>query len=160
MVAYVPVPSALVKNPDARRVIEEALFPRLCDRPDPSLAWLLDDRHRLRWQPGVPEVPDNYAVYSSHRRAWIYYLGMNHGRGGEPRILATRGDLVLLGTAHGVVLTNPARNRHAWIFVTEQSEAKLRIPSVQSARFDGQTAVIETLAGTVRIDLRSGAVLP
>lgn len=42
----------------------------------------------------------------------------------------------------------------------ELNEAKLRVPSVQSARFDGQTAVIETLAGPVRIDLRSGAVLP
>lgn len=163
MIAYMQVPDALAANPEARRVVEEALFPRLCESPDPSLAWLLEDRHRLRWETGPPELPGNYAVYSTrHNRAvWTYYLGMNHDRGGDaPRVLATRGDLVLLGTAHGVILTNPARTRHAWILVTRKSEEKLRLPSVQGARFDGQTVVVETLAGPVRIDLRNGSVLP
>jgi len=83
---------------------------------------------------------------------------------------------VLLGTAHGVILTNPDRSRHTWIYVYEGDlDVKLRFPSIGSARLDGETAIIrlnwsrlvpdasspegekrETLQ--VRVNLNTGAI--
>ncbi|MGH6890835.1 MAG: hypothetical protein ACREEP_01115, partial [Dongiaceae bacterium] len=61
----------------------------------------------------------------------------------EPVELARQGDRVLLGTAHGVLLTNPKRSRPTWIYVYEGDLGmKLRLPSIGSARLNGDTAII------------------
>lgn len=59
-----PVPRELLdpRHRAALPWIEEALFPRICASPDPSLAWLLDPKKRLTWIQGPPEMPDFYAV--------------------------------------------------------------------------------------------------
>ena len=201
MTAVNPVPKELL-NPRHRGAlawIEEALFDRICAIPDPSLAWLLDSTKRLRWIEGPPEIPGSYAIRLPVRRVaglikkayvsvekldpngevWLFYGGGVHGyppaeKG--PVELARRGDRVLLGTAHGVILTNPKRSRHTWIYVYEGDlDMKLRFPSIGSARLDGETAIIrlnwsrlvpdasspegekrETLQ--VRVNLNTGAI--
>jgi len=97
---------------------------------------------------------------------WLFYGGHVHGyppaeKG--PVELAREGDRVLLGTAHGVILTNPQRSRHAWIYVYAGNlDMKLRFSSIAGARFQGDTAAI-TLTGwtrlsQVRVNLNTGAI--
>jgi hypothetical protein len=172
----VPTPLAEPRHRAARDLIEEALFHRICAAPDPSLEWLLrgDGDKALHWTPGPPVLPDTYVV----RRAgadgeeWLWYGGHNHayreGKGPvPPRELARLGQRVLLGTPHGVILTDPGHTRHAWVYVSTP-EHKLRWPSVLGARLVGDTAVVRLSRGdgylqdegsrTVRIDLTTGAV--
>lgn len=182
-----PVPKELLdpRHRGALAWIEEALFGRICASPDPSLAWLLDSTKRLRWIEGPPEIPGSYAIRLPARRVaglikkaympvekldpkgevWLFYGGHVHDyppaeKG--PVELAREGDRVLLGTAHGVILTNPQRSRHAWIYVYAGGHMKLRLPSIGSARLDGETAII-TLTGwtrmpQVRVNLETGAI--
>ena len=148
--------------------------------PDPSLTWLLDRTKRLTWMEGPPEMPGPYAIRLPARRVgglldaayegeridpdgevWLFYAGGVHAYG-EMVELARKGDRVLLGTAHGVILTNPKRSRHAWIYVYEGGDVKLRLPSIAGARLQGDTAVI-TLKGwtrptQVRVNVKTGAL--
>ncbi|MGH9364325.1 MAG: hypothetical protein ACRD1B_03545 [Thermoanaerobaculia bacterium] len=142
-------------------------------------------------------MPDSYAIRLPASRAaalltaahmmegptdpegevWLYYAGGVHtDQDSEPVELARQGDRVLLGTAHGVILTNPKRSRHTWIYVYEGDlGVKLRLPSIGRARLDGDSAFIrlkwsrlvpddsspegerrETLQ--VRVNLNTGAV--
>lgn len=75
-----------------------------------------------------------------------------------------------------MILSNPARSKHAWVYAYEGDfEVKLRVPSIGSARLDGETAIItlkrsrldpddsspegkkpETLQ--VRVNLNTGAI--
>lgn len=110
-------------------------------------------------------------------QVWLFYAGGVHGDSPAekgPIELAREGDRVLLGTAHGVILTNPERSRHAWIYVypgdggdaaidLPASLAKLRFPSIAEARIEGDTAII-TLKGwrrpsQVRVNLKTGTIL-
>lgn len=145
--------------------VEEALFKRICTAPDPSLAWLLDPEKRLAWIQGPPHMPDPYAIRLPAGRVpqtlkassgleqlgptghvWLFYAGGVHAfppadRG--PVELARDGDRVLLGTAHGVILADVQRSRHAWIYVHEgDMGTKLRFASIAGARFEGDAAVI------------------
>ncbi len=199
--AVSPVPKELLdpRHRAALGWIEEALFGRVCALPDPSLAWLLDPAKRLNWIPGPPGIPDPYAIRLPARRvaraikeayvpvekldltgeAWLYYAGGVHAyppAGQGPVELARQGDRVLLGTAHGVILTNPKRSRHAWIYVHAGNlGVKLRFPSIGSARLDGDTAIIRligyrlhpddslaerkaTKSRQVRVNLKTGAI--
>jgi hypothetical protein len=77
--------------------------------------------------------------------------------------LARRGDQVLLGTSHGVILTDPQRTQHAWIYVSRGGGAnKIRIPSIRGAEIKGNLAIIRLEEGTragplvVRVDLTTG----
>lgn len=173
----------------AREAVAAALFGTVCRAPDASLAWLLDGR-TLRWQNGPPELPDNYMIESANltmaptragrwpeaeiqlprNPAWIGYLGVNHRRadsGSELsasfKVLAERPGQQLLGTAHGVVLVDTERNRHAWLYVQAGGQ-KLRWPTLTGARFDGQRALITVELGVamrkglVAVDLASGRV--
>jgi len=165
--------------------IEEALFGRICTSPEPSLAWLLDERKQLTWIEGPLEIPEHYAIRLPARRAagllrvayvpaeasggkidldgevWLFYAGGVHGYGGMVE-LARHGDRVLLGTAHGVILTNPKRSRHAWIYVhSGELDMKLRFPSIAKARLQGDTAIITLRMsglGPVRVNLNTGAI--
>jgi hypothetical protein len=198
--AVSPVPKKLLdpRHRGALEWIEDALFGRVCTIPDPSLAWLLDPAKRLTWIAGPPEMPDHYAIRLPVSRvpraikesyapveeldvsgeAWLSYAGGVHGYPPAeqgPVELASQGDRVLLGTAHGVILTNRNRSRHAWIYVHGGNlGVKLRFPSIASARLDGDTATIR-LTGfrlpdnssaepqgpeslRVRVNLRTGAI--
>lgn len=95
--------------------------------------------------------------------------------------LARRGSRVLLGTAHGVILTNPERSKHAWIYVYPgNGEFKLRFSSIAGAQLQGDTAIVTLNKNTsldsnrlpdlpasrkqskplqVRINLTTGAIL-
>lgn len=186
----VAVPPALLeaRHQGARELMEEALFGRVCTQPDPSLAWLLEPRKHLRWIAGPSVLPDTYVL----RRPggddviceadgkpgrsgphWLWYGGHNHAyRGGEgprePVVLAQAGPRVLLGTPHGVILTDPRRSRHAWVYVS-RGQHKLRWPSVLKARIEGPIAVITLSRGDgylvesgtreVRVNLETGAPL-
>ena len=199
--AVSPVPKQLLdpRHRAALAWIEEVLFSRVCTIPDPSLAWLLAPAKRLVWIPGPPEMPDHYAIRLLVSRmprmikesytpveeldlsgeAWLAYAGGVHGYppGQQgPVELSRQGDRVLLGTAHGVILTNRKRSRHAWIYVHGGNRGvKLRFPSIGNARLDGDTATIrltgfrlspdDSLAERegseslqVRVNLRTGAI--
>lgn len=196
IVNFSPVPKELLDphNRAALAWIEEALFDRICEAPDPSLAWLLDPTKRLTWTDGPPKMPGFYAIRlpvsrlaGSLREAafagpgdvervvdpggevWLAYAGHTHsypGRDGRARPvgLAREGDRVLLGTAHGVILTDLKRSRHAWIYVFEGGGDKLRNASIAGAHFDGDTAVIrlerssDSNPSLVHINLTTGAV--
>lgn len=171
-VTEVPIPEAL-RGPEraaAREAVEDALFHTTCATADPSLAWLLDGAHRLRWHPGAPTMPETYAVPLKSGKAWVQSLGENHRRtarngdlDGTFRLLDAGDSLKLLGTAHGVVLRDDKRDRYAWIFVQPGGQ-KLRWPTIVGARFDGDSALIDVelagadLRGLVRVELSSGRV--
>jgi hypothetical protein len=167
MVHTMEVPASL-RGPGRRRaleLVEEALFGRICDRADPSLAWLLASRKRLLWIDGVPRVPASYTVRLAGSRLsalvkgnvaletavfplggdelWITYAGGVHGA--APRELVREGEGVILGTAHGVIATDPRQSKHAWIYVHQDPEAKqkLRTPSILGARIHGPEVVID-----------------
>jgi hypothetical protein len=154
----------------AREQIEDALFGTVCPGPDPSLERLLGSGAPLRWISGPPVLPGTYALRRDDE--WLNYLGHNHayrmGRGPvEPVVLARRGRKVLLGTPHAVILTDPERAQHAWLYVS-RPEHMLRFPSVIAARFHGTDAAITLSRGDgfrpdpgtrlVRVDLRTGRV--
>ena len=198
-----PVPKELLdlRHHPALVWIEEALFQRICKVPDPSLAWLLDTTKKLVWIEGPPKMPDFYAIRIPVRRlagaalerlkntegtvdpdgeVWITYAGHVHaypGRDGsaKPVVLAQKGDRVLLGTAHGVILTNPSRSKYAWIYVSKGGD-KLRYPSIAGGWFQGDTAIItlvkplsdsdssptetkKSKQPQVRVNLKTGRVL-
>lgn len=193
-----PVPKELLdpRHRGALVWIEEALFDQICTLPDPSLAWLLDFTKRLTWIEGPPDLPGSYAMRLPARRVaalrdvayvedeidpmgevWLFYGGGVHGyppaeKG--PVELARRKDRVLLGTAHGVILTNPEQSRHAWLYVNPgdggdileglpSSLSKLRFPGITGARIEGDTAVIRLKSwkrpSQVRVNLNTGAIL-
>jgi hypothetical protein len=174
MVMDTPVPAALLLpgRECALALTERLAFGRMEAQPDPSLAWLLAATKSLQWNDGPPRTPESYTVRvrAGDGAHWISYNGGVHTRrlGGEPRppaVLAQRGESVLLGTFHGVILTNPARSRHAWIYVYPGGDQKLRWPSIRAARIAGSTAVIslephdsEGPPRTVRVDLATGRV--
>ena len=147
--------------------------------PDPSLTWLLESPKRLHWVDGPAILPKTYTVRDLERGVWITYKGHNHSAQpatlttpskGEtkrriPRGLDAEADRVLLGTNHGVLLTDRSRSRHAWIYVFPGGH-KLRWPSVVGARLEGDVAVIEvelrdglTERHEVRVDLDTGRLL-
>jgi hypothetical protein len=78
-------------------------------------------------------------------------------------VLDQKGNYVLLGTSHGVILTDPERSKHAWIYIFPGG-AKLRWPSIKSARIEGETAIVqlekdpseEQRTAQVRINLNNG----
>lgn len=204
IIAINPVPKEL-RNPshhDTLAWIEDALFPRVCASPDPSLAWLLAPQKRLSWAEGFPQMPTHYALRLLARRVvalqsatnvsgenldpdgevWLFYAGGVHTMNASKLVeLARKGSRVLLGTAHGVILTNPERSKHAWIYVYPgNGESKLRFPSITGAHLQGDTAIITLNKNTsldpdrlpdlqarrkeskplqVRINLTTGAIL-
>ena len=204
MIAIDPVPKELLnpRHRDTLAWIEEALFQRVCGGPDPSLAWLLAPQKRLSWIAGSPQMPTHYAMRLLARRVaglpsmanvtgepidpdgevWLFYAGGVHAMNAYKLVeLARKGERVLLGSAHGVILTNPERSKHAWIYVySGNGEVKLRIPSIAGAQLQGDTAIItlnkktsldpdrlpdlqakrkESKPLQVRINLTTGAIL-
>jgi hypothetical protein len=171
-VSWTAIPDKLIE-PEYRcalRVVEEVLFHGVSNHIDPSLKWLLQEKKNLRWIKGPLVVPQTYTVRvkTSNGRKWISYLGHNHSyrRGNgpyKPVVLAKKGGYVLLGTTHGVILTDPERSRHAWIYIFPGG-AKLRLPSVKSAKIEGKTAIVQLekdppggqRAAQVRINLNNG----
>ena len=99
---YTPVPEGLSGRRQAalRKAVEDAVFEVICDGPEPSLEWLLEEQHALRWHPGRPKLPDYYVLYSEARglraravdredrrsklpgAVWVSYSGHNHRRTG------------------------------------------------------------------------------
>ncbi len=177
IIAIDPVPKELLnpRHRDTLAWIEDALFPRVCESPDPSLAWLLAPQKRLNWIEGSPQMPTQYAMRVLARRVaalpgvanvsretidvdgevWLFYAGGVHTMNAYKLVeLARKGSRVLLGTAHGVILTNPERSKHAWIYVHPgNGEVKLRSPSIAGAQLHGDTAII-TLNKNVDPDLQ------
>lgn len=182
LTGVIVAPDEAITDERIRRFLEDALSRTICDGSDPSLAWLRDPSHALRFVPGPPRLPTSYLLFSTRpsdlaraadaefgsddaKAVWVSYLGSNHGRGNihqmnqPPRVLARSAGRVLLGTAHGVILTDDKRSRHAWLYVNEEPGHKLRFPSIRRARFAGGVAVIETSSGTVRVQLSTGAIV-
>ena len=154
----------------ALRLVEDVLFHGVSNRVDPSLQWLLEKKKHLRWIKGPPVLPQTYTVRvkTSNGGNWISYLGHNHsyrlGKGPyKPVVLDKKGKYILLGTSHGVMLTDLERSRYAWIYIYPGG-AKLRWPSIKGARIWGETAIVQLendpLGGErdtqVRINLKSG----
>jgi len=171
-VSWTAIPDKLIepKYRCALRVVEEVLFHGVSDKIDPSLEWLLEKKKHLRWVEGPPVLPQTYTVRvkTSNGGNWISYLGHNHSyRGGKgpykPIVLDQKGNYVLLGTSHGVILTDPERSKHAWIYIFP-GRAKLRWPSIKSAQIWGETAIVqlekdpseEQRTAKVRINLNNG----
>jgi hypothetical protein len=175
MVTETPVPQELLR-PGRECVLaltERLAFGGVAEAPDPSLAWLMAGTKTLRWIEGPPRLPESYTlrVREGAGAKWISYHGAAHGSrfGQKPRppvVLARRGDRLLLGTFHGVMLANRARTRYAWIYVHPGGDRKLREPSIRGARFVGAKAVIlvepsdlQDPPGEVEVDLTSGRLL-
>lgn len=133
----------------ALRSVEELLFHGVSDHIDPSLMWLLEKKKHLRWIKGPPVLPRTYTirVKTSDRVKWISYLGHNHsyrrGKGPyKPVVLTRKGNYVILGTSHGVILTDSELTKHAWLYIFPGG-ARLRWPSIKSARIEGETAIVQ-----------------
>lgn len=114
------------------KVIEGALFGRVCDRPDPSLQLLIDDT--IRWVQGPPELPPDYVVREEGR--WRFYNGDAHRSKGSlpvtyPRPITEVSGLAVVSTGQGVIAERAGA--HAWLFVS-RNHVKLRWPSEFSAR--------------------------
>lgn len=164
MAAYNPVPPSLVADPALRQAFENALHTQVCLHADPSLERLLDPKGPLRWYPGTPVLPQNYTLYVddpiqlralkrrgvgvSSGAVWLTYLGFNHSRQATagphknrppPHVLDRHGNVVLLGTAHGVVVQKDGR--FAWVYV-HPGGSKLRRPSIDGATFAKDTVRI------------------
>lgn len=173
-----PVPEALrgKANEARRRVVEEAAFDTICTQPDPSLARLLSPDERLRWLPGVPEMPQSYALFveppAPGEPYWIEYLGMNHRRLTEDALseqlerIERKGNLELLRSGHGAVVVDLERKVYAWVYVFAGGR-KLRWPSVIGGKLEEGAVTLEIdrpVIGesreSVRIDLASGSVRP
>ncbi|HUM11978.1 MAG TPA: hypothetical protein VLT82_13615 [Myxococcaceae bacterium] len=62
----VPVPPALLepRRAAALQAVNEVLNMVVCERPDPSLAWLLAESRTLAWVPGPPRLPESYGIVS------------------------------------------------------------------------------------------------
>ncbi len=126
----VPFPEG--SNAAEWKVLEEALFGRICDRPDPSLQLLIDDQ--VRWHEGPPLLPPDYAVRDGEQ--WRVYDGDSHESKGSlpvtyPRPLTETEQVAVLATGQGVIAQRDGA--HAWLFVT-QHHARLRWPSEFTAR--------------------------
>lgn len=150
MISREAVPARLVGLADVRRAVELALFDRVCDVPDPSLALVLAGTPA--WSAGQPTLVSSYAVLVGNE--WIVYAALNHRRTakldltGGFRNAARQGSLVLLTTAHGAVVVDERNDRHSWVFVIESAKRKLRFPSVTKAELRGDRALI-TVDGVV-----------
>lgn len=176
MWATTAVPDEAIANAPLRRFIEEALAPIICDHPDGALDRLLRVSAPLRFIEGPPYQFKNYLVYSTDpeatslsvdigerapRGVWIDYVHAYDeppGNEGGPafRVLAQRGDQVLLGSAHGVVLTDARRTRHAWLWVTLARVRDLQHTRIRAARFAGDYVIIDADYTRVRVHLKTG----
>jgi hypothetical protein len=168
------IPPKLIK-PKYRcvlKIFEKLLFHKISNHVDPSLEWLLEGKKHLRWVKGPPVLPETYTIRikTPSGAKWVSYLGLNHsyrlGRGPyKPVVLTQKGEHVILGTSHGVILTDPKRTKHAWIYIY-QGGAKLRWPSIKSAQIVGETAIVQLEKdpsggprnSQVRIDLNTGRI--
>ena len=189
----VPVPPELLGP--SRKAAREAVPARsptlVCDKPDPSLAWLLESTHTLTWNAGRPVFPETYVLLSTDpavlaksrdwmtresdeeppmpEAVWLWYGGWNHRRSETDaerkdfRTLATQKDVQLLATAHGVVLVDTKKNRHAWIYVQHGGQ-KLRMPTITGGKLTESEAVIDVRLGqvqkrgVVRVNVTTGAI--
>jgi hypothetical protein len=155
MITRQAVPARLVQLPGVRRAVELALFDRVCDAPDPSLARVLTGSPA--WLPGRPALVDNYTVRVGDE--WVSYAAVNHKRTGKLDLSggfterARRGSLVLVTTAHGVVLVDERGDRYSWLFVIEHASRKLRFPSITDARFRGAKATIKVDGKVIDVSL-------
>jgi hypothetical protein len=64
LVSRTTIPEAL-RAPEqacALALVERVLFGRVTEMPDPSLAWLLQQKKTLRWIPGPVDTPPSYAL--------------------------------------------------------------------------------------------------
>ena len=179
-----PVPDDVYQSEALRRGVENLLFRRVCTGWD-SLLRFLSSEPSVRWESGPPPTPtgrpprsDSYTAYVADsstlgrvlqmtpegRRfqgpVWVNVLGQF----GRLRELGRRGDVVLVATDHSVLLTNPERTRHAWLYVFDGSmhEAKLRFRSIDAAHFRGGLVDIHiaheqgAIDCTVTVDLSTG----
>jgi hypothetical protein len=166
MLSATAVPPELLASGMERalQAVEAALFGCVCKNPDPSLAWLLEKQHSLRWKAGLSSLPDNYTLRQEGE--WLSYAGGTHQ---EIVPLATDPGTgyVLARTAHGVLLIDEKGSRHAWLYVTRDGGGqKLRFPTVVGGRLEDGRAVIRLSheqafygtygCGLLRIDLRDG----
>lgn len=169
LVGFLEVPKAL-RRPGrecARGLVEKALFGGVRPQADPSLVWLLDARHRLRWIPGPPRLPGCYTIRTGD--SWTTYRGCRLEASGEkgqkpPWELARDHDRVLYGMRWAVVLFDAARSRHAWLTV----QTDLKRDRVVSARFDPAGVLVElerwdeaglrVRRSGLTVDLETGAV--
>jgi hypothetical protein len=166
MVSATAVPPELLAPGMERalQAVEAALFGCVCKNPEPSLAWLLEKQHSLRWNAGLSSLPDNYTLRQEGE--WLSYAGSTHK---EIVPLATDPGTgyVLARTAHGVLLIDEKGSRHAWLYVARNGGGqKLRFPTVVGGRLDKNQAVIRLShefafygnyeCGLLRIDLRDG----
>lgn len=149
----------------ALQAVEDALFGCVCEKPDPSLSWLLE-KPSVRWTPGPPSLPGAYTVRKAEE--WLSYAGGTHQ---EIVRLATdpRTGYVLARTAHGVLMIDEKGGRHAWLYVTSDGGGqKLRFPMVVDGRIEDGWAVVRLSreqafygtygCGLLRIDLRDGTL--
>ncbi len=171
MVQRIPVP-AVLQGPERaawRAPFEQELLRRRCPEPSPGHRWLVDPASRSRWVAGEPVLPFLHGVYDSESEAWSLYLGHTHTMdpppvGRWPVEDEVRGDLHLLRTQHGVLVRDAALGAYRWLYVSEVSGRKLRLPTVALSGFDGDAVVVEVhgepgRARTFRrVDLRTGAV--
>lgn len=158
----------------ALRFIEEARFRGvpIADAPDES--WLRLQAQRsvkrgrpapLRWLAGPPVMPETWVLRTP--TVWRLYLGQWHGwRKPEPWVAAEDGDRVVMATAHGLILTDAARSRHAWLYVLDQPVEKLAAPTVGRVQLErGAVSFVfftneveAPLQRWVRISLEDGSV--
>jgi hypothetical protein len=174
MVSATPMPPDLLAAGMERalQAVEAALFGCVCEKPEPSFAWLLEKQHSLRWVAGPPSLPDNYTLRRMGEKMgektgeWLSYAGGTH-RDIERLATDPRTGYVLARTAHGVLLIDEKGSRHAWLYVLRDGGGqKLRFPTVVGGRLEDGRAVVRLSheqafygtygCGLLRIDLSDG----
>lgn len=178
------VPEEVATSLPLRHAMENVLFDKLCDAPDATFAWLTSEEPALHWHAGPPVLPERYTFYTDDvallrmlddkgyvirsedpavvrtipKTAWITVKNQF----GKLRELARSANRVVLATDHGVLLTDPERTRHAWVYIFE-GDMKLRFSAIRSAQIAGDELHIELYLGqfgvecSAKVSLLTGA---
>jgi len=124
-----PVPPSLLgaHRRQALEMVEEALFGRVCERADPSLAWLLASPKRIVWIAGAPRMPETYTVRLSRRRL----DALSRGRSALERAVPVAGGgevwVTYRGRTHTGALPPDSRGRASPAFPVELARDGARV---------------------------------
>lgn len=194
-VTSTPIPEILLNKRYrcALDFVETVLFTHISEHIDPSLEWLIKKQKQkqwgeewvvvkttnnllpfkdeIKWYQGSPLFPTSYTVRVKANKGihWFSYGGHNHKSHRKLRkfkILTQQNHRVLLGTPHGVILTDIKRSKYAWIYISTGGH-KFRWVSIESARIENDTAIIyvrglpvkDDEEPLVHINLKSGKVI-
>lgn len=162
------------KNRKLREAVEDLMFGRVCDRPDPLLRRLQHPSGALEWLDGTPTVTKSYTVYVAEPKPhWVSvhayaHTVRFHQEAPYPHVVDSNDRYELLVTRHGALVRDRKTQKYAWLWVfAGHGYHKLHWESVLGGHLDGTRAVLDVRRrndeyfvmqeGTVVVDLKTGA---